>query len=127
MRVLVADDDQLNREIVFRMLRRLGAECVLAADGEEAVALFASSGSSTFNIVFCDLAMPGIDGFETAKRLRLAGYAGSLIALTGADEDPNIYEAGFDGFLQKPVVLELLRALVEAGGADGVTTGEKKG
>src|SRR5205085_11457883 len=72
-RALVVDDTKLNRDLLKVMLHRLGLEADTAASGAEAVK-YASE--QQYAIIFTDLEMPGMDGFETARRIRAQEPAG---------------------------------------------------
>lgn len=115
MRALVADDDANNREIVRRLLARLGTSCDEARDGNEAVALAraAASSGSPYDLLFLDIVMPGLDGLAAAKLLKAEGLPSRLVALSGHDDDPGIAEAGFDDFIQKPLMIDSLRRFVQ--------------
>lgn len=118
MRILLAEDDGTNRDILARLLVRLGAEVAVAADGREALDAFrrasergdAERGDASFDLVLLDLGMPAMNGIEAAKAMR-GIEAGSgrervpILALTGADEDGTLVLAGFDGMVRKPVGL----------------------
>ena len=73
-------------------------------------------------LALLDLDLPGMDGLALARQLRLQGYAGPLLAITARadpEAEPQAREAGFDGFVRKPVTGAMLaRAIkgVEAGG-----------
>lgn len=113
-RILVADDDPNNRDILVRLLGKLGAEVLAAADGEAALDLALSA---TLDLAFVDVAMPRLDGLGFARALRAAEAESDrprlfLVALTGADDTGEALSAGFDLFLQKPVGLETLREAV---------------
>jgi two-component system capsular synthesis sensor histidine kinase RcsC len=110
MRALVADDDANNREIVRRLLARLGTACDEARSGDEAVASARAAAASghPYDLLFLDLSMPGLDGFAAARLLKAEGLPSRLVALSGHDDDPAIAEAGFDGFIQKPLTIEAL-------------------
>ncbi len=71
MKVLIADDELNNRRLLSLLLRKFG-ECVLAKNGEEAVALFhgALENNVPFNLVLMDIEMPFMDGQEALKRIR---------------------------------------------------------
>lgn len=122
MRILLAEDDGTNRDILARLLVRLGAEVEATADGSEALAAFrraaerdaAKRGEDPFDLVLLDLYMPAMDGMRAAKAMRdiEAGVGRSrvpILALTGADEDGALALAGFDGMVQKPVGLAGLK------------------
>jgi PAS domain S-box-containing protein len=110
-RILVVDDNVDAAESLAVLLRMEGHEVLVAHDGPEA--LVAAEGQPP-EIAILDLGMPGMDGFEVARRLRaLAESNGMLmLALTGWGQEQDRYrcfEAGFDGHLPKPVEWEDLR------------------
>ncbi|MEO8378148.1 MAG: ATP-binding protein [Acidobacteriota bacterium] len=103
MRVLLVDDSDVNLEVVTEMLRRLGHEVRIAADGAMALALLASH---TFDIVFMDVQLPGMDGLETTRRFREGGGVTPIIAITAhssARDRERCLAAGMNGVLTKPV------------------------
>ncbi len=111
LRLLVADDDAINREIAASLLRHLGHDVEIVSDGREALAAVRLE---TFDAVLLDLYMPGMDGIDLAKAIRaLPGEVAAmrLIAVT-ADADANVgasvLAAGIDSVLIKPVTLERL-------------------
>jgi len=125
---MAADDDEQVRDVLARLLARLGAEVELARDGAEAFALLRDAmrdSDRRFDVAFIDLAMPwstggkqggGEGGLELAsatraEEARTGAPSARLVALTGADEARSgaVERAGFDRFLQKPVGLDALR------------------
>ncbi|WP_027170760.1 ATP-binding protein [Methylobacterium sp. 10] len=118
--VLLAEDNPINALLATRALERLGATVVLARDGSEALARL-DHPASRFDLALIDIRMPGIDGLETARRLRAseAEHARAplrLVALTantGREDELAAREAGFDEFLAKPLDLKALPALLE--------------
>ena len=116
MRLLVVEDNDINREILLRMLERSGYQVVSVADGRAAVEVVAAGGVDG---VLMDLHMPDMNGFEATRLIRsLAGTAGHtpVIALT-ADSVGAVRtraeEAGVDAFLAKPVNWEALVATLD--------------
>ena len=114
-RVLVVDDDAVNRRVIEMMLRRFGVETTLVASGYDAID---RAVDEPWNVVFMDLRMPGIDGLETTRRIRqrLAGRPLRIVALTAnaMDEDrADCTAAGMDDFITKPVKQSELRRLLE--------------
>lgn len=107
MRVLVADDDENNRIIIGRILQRNGASFTTVEHGEAAVeeAVKAAGEGKAYDLLFLDLTMPVMGGLEAARRLRALFPGLRMVALTGADETSSLYEAGFVGFLQKPLAI----------------------
>ena len=114
-RVLVVEDNTINRRVIQRLLERMGCQVELAADGYEAVHMFRST---RYDIVLMDLMMPGMSGFDAAIRIRnLEPGAGRIpiVALTASalEEDRrHCMEAGMNGYLLKPIGMkELAEAL----------------
>jgi two-component system sensor histidine kinase RpfC len=114
LRVLVADDNPTNREVVGKILERGGHAAVVVENGEEALDAVERE---AFDVVLLDRNMPGMGGMEALHAMRLMTRAsGRLpIAMISADVTPEAkreaLEAGFDAFLPKPI--EALRLLEE--------------
>mgnify|MGYP002630834225 CR=1 FL=1 len=107
-RVLVVDDKAVNRLVLERQLKRLGHRPVMAADGRSSLELVGG-----VDLVLLDIHMPGLSGWETARRLRSGGFAGPILALTadvGAETLARCMAAGMDGLLTKPGTGEELHA-----------------
>ena len=104
LRVLVADDSDVNRTVAVGLLRALGAEADAVADGAAAVA---QAGTGAYDVVLLDHEMPGVDGPTAARLIRaLGGSAGRvpLWALTGrvGEQDARrCTDAGMDGVLSQ--------------------------
>ncbi len=130
--VLVVDDNEINRLYLLHALRRMGHKPVAAADGGQALELFASE---VFDLVFMDVQLPDMDGLSLTRVIR-EGKAGAandaripIVALTAfasRDDRARCLEAGMDDHLSKPVsgadiAAALHRALAESGerGAPG--------
>jgi CheY-like chemotaxis protein len=139
MRVAAADDDEQVRDVMARLLSRLGAEVALARCGEEAFELIRGAMSDAgrrFDLAFIDLSMPWprrgggsadgppSGGLELAAAVRAEeARSGSrplrLVALTGADGGRALdaRRSGFDAFLQKPAGMDALRQELELAAA----------
>lgn len=117
-RVLVVDDNADAAEGVAAMLRMVGHEVVTAVDGVAAVHLAESFAP---DVALLDLAMPKLNGYETARRIREqpSGRHVALVALTGwgqAKDRDSTRQAGFDAHLVKPIASEeLLETLSRLG------------
>src|SRR5207247_1509698 len=114
LRVLVADDCPDTRKSMRMLLKAWGHECRAAADGEEAVRLTTEYRP---DVVFLDILMPGLDGYEAARRVRHLVPPLRLVALTGhtrPGEDRAAAEAGFDHFLIKPYAPKELESLLQS-------------
>ena len=127
--VLVVEDNADSREMLCAILARAGLMCHGAADGQEALALI-----EQFNpdVVILDVGLPGMDGLETARRIRASARHKQirLIALTGygrATDRQATHDAGFDYHLTKPVQPDDLLALLaraSVGAGDGPAPGD---
>jgi PAS domain S-box-containing protein len=113
VRILVAEDEKINRLVTRRMIDRLvsHAEVVTAEDGRHAVEAFTSGG---FDLVLMDVQMPVMDGYEASRAIREAEGADShipIIALTAGvvqGERDRCLDAGMDDYVSKPVDLKRL-------------------
>ena len=113
VQVLVVDDNADSAETLAEMLRMMGAEVAVAADGTQATAMAAAHPP---DLVLLDIGLPGIDGYETARRLRgKPGAPMRLVALTGygsAQDRERALAAGFDAHLVKPVSPQVIEKLL---------------
>jgi CheY-like chemotaxis protein len=119
LRILVVDDNEDAAEMLALVLRTRGFEVALAVDGEQALAL---ARAHPPHVVLLDIGLPGIDGYEVARRLRAmpSSVRPVLVAVTGygqpADRERS-REAGFDHHLVKPMAIETLLPLLVPAGA----------
>ena len=124
LRVLVADDNVVNRQVATRMVTQLGHTCTAVSDGREAVEAVRQA---HYDVVLMDLRMPGWDGFEATRRIRSGVDAARqpfVVALTAATETSELdhaREAGMDEFLTKPVRMGELTAVLERAATTIVT------
>ena len=112
-RVLLVDDNELNREIVQQLLANSGAIVTEAGNGREAVNLIENGNG--FDFVLMDIQMPVMDGYEATRRIRalpeVDRSATRIIAMTAMVTDQDRQEAataGMDGFLEKPLDIQKL-------------------
>ena len=117
LRVLVAEDNEVNRRLEVRLLERRAHEVVPVEDGAQAVATFREG---RFDLVLMDVQMPGMDGFEATRRIRelerSSGRRTPIVALTASAQKGDrerCLEAGMDGYVTKPVDAENLYAVIE--------------
>ncbi|MFI5456028.1 MAG: PAS domain S-box protein [Isosphaerales bacterium] len=112
-RILLVEDGATNRKLITLMLRRAGAEVVCAVDGQ---AGFEAATEQRFDLIFMDMQMPVLDGYEATRRLRAAGYIGPIVALTAhaLRGDAELCSAcGCDDYLVKPIEHDRLLNAVE--------------
>jgi sigma-B regulation protein RsbU (phosphoserine phosphatase) len=117
MRVLIADDEPVNRLVLSRKLRQWGHEPVLAENGAQAWTMMQAE---PFRMVITDWMMPEMDGIELTRRIRYSPFGGYtyvllLTARTGVEALVEGIEAGADDFVTKPFQMEELRARLRAG------------
>ncbi len=108
-RMLVVDDNEVNRKLFAMTLRKAGAEVTLAEDG--LAGLKAARASGGFDVIVMDMQMPVMNGQTATRTLRSEGYAGQILALTahssGGDREETM-AAGCNEYLSKPVDLVVL-------------------
>ncbi len=117
-RVLVVDDNSVNRKILARQVELAGASTDAAAGGEEALELWRKG---RYDLVLADLQMPSMDGFELARRIRQSEedeHRGRtpILAVTASalqDQEQKSRAVGMDGLITKPVGIEQLRATLD--------------
>jgi two-component system, cell cycle response regulator len=114
--ILIADDNEANRELMLYLLRAFGHEAVGVPDG---LAAYEAARNGDFSLVLTDILMPGLDGYELAERLkgeaRLAAIP--LVAVTAlamAGDRERIKAAGFDGYISKPIEPQSFVAQIES-------------
>ncbi|TWU73118.1 Histidine kinase [Metarhizium rileyi] len=109
LRVLVADDNSTNIEVVSRMLKLEKVNNVtIAKDGQEAYELVKANmeENQQFDLIFMDIQMPNLDGLQSTRLIREMGYVAPIVALTAFSEESNVkecMESGMDEFLSKPI------------------------
>lgn len=115
-RILLVEDNEMNRDMLARRLTQRGFNLTLAADGAEALALARTTMPA---LILMDLSLPLIDGWQATRILKndpvTAGIP--IIALTAHDlieESPQAFEAGCDEFETKPIALPRLLAKIHA-------------
>jgi CheY-like chemotaxis protein len=116
MKILLVEDNEMNRDMLSRRLERRGYEVIVAIDGEEGVA---RAKADAPDLVLMDLSLPGIDGWEATRQLKSADETRSIpvLALTAhamAGDREKALAAGCDDFDTKPVDFTRLRAKIDA-------------
>lgn len=114
-KILLVEDNEMNRDMLSRRLMRRGYEVVLALDGAEAVSLCERTQP---DLIIMDLGLPVMDGWEATRRIKAAAATRHIpvIALTAHalnGEEQKAREAGCDDFETKPVELPRLLAKME--------------
>lgn len=115
IKLLVAEDNDLNAEIARELMILKGAQVDRACNGKEALDMFESSAPGTYQAVLMDIRMPVMDGLEATRAIRSSPHPESstipIIAMTAnsfKEDSDSAREAGMNGFIPKPVDLEYL-------------------
>lgn len=119
MNVLLAEDNELNAEIAQAPLESEGIVVTRAADGKEAVELYTSRPAGSFDAILMDIMMPGMDGYEATRAIRLSEKADAadipIIALTAnafAEDAKAAHDAGMNAHLPKPLDFSKLKNML---------------
>lgn len=119
MSVLLAEDNDLNAEIAQALLESEGVVTTRAANGNEAVDLYLSRPAGSFDAILMDIMMPGMDGYEATRVIRLSGKPDAadipIIALTAnafAEDAKTAHDAGMNAHLSKPLDFEKLKNML---------------
>ena len=115
-KILLVEDNEMNRDMLSRRLLRKGYEVVMALDGAQAVAM---AQSETPALILMDMSLPVFDGWEATRRIKAAPETKLIpvIALTAhamAGDREKSLEAGCDDYDTKPIELERLLGKMEA-------------
>ena len=114
-KILLVEDNEMNRDVQSRRLAKRGYEVVLAMDGRQGIAMAESHGP---DIILMDMNLPEIDGWEATRQLRSLEATRNIpiIALTAhamPDDRSKALEAGCDDFVSKPVDMNSLLTKIE--------------
>ena len=119
MSVLLAEDNELNAEIAQALLESEGIVVTRAADGNEAVGLYVGHPAGSFDAIMMDIMMPGMDGYEATRAIRLSEKADAadipIIALTAnafAEDAKAAHDAGMNAHLSKPLDFNKLKNIL---------------
>ncbi len=119
MNVLLAEDNELNAEIAQALLESEGIVVTRAADGNEAVDLYVGRPAGSFDAILMDIMMPGMDGYEATRAVRLSEKADAadipIIALTAnafAEDAKAAHDAGMNAHLPKPLDFSKLKNIL---------------
>ncbi len=115
-KILLVEDNQMNRDMLSRRLARKGYEVVIAIDGQQGVAM---ARSETPDLILMDMSLPVLDGWEATRQLKGASetQAIPIIALTAhamAGDREKAVEAGCNDYDTKPIELPRLLEKIEA-------------
>lgn len=121
LNVLAVEDNELNAEILQELLNMEGASCEWVKDGQEALERFEKADQGEFDIIFMDVQMPVMDGYEATRRIRSCSHpdAGQIpiVAMTANAFDEDVRKArsaGMDAHASKPVDIDKLKQTVRS-------------
>lgn len=113
LKILVADDNEINRKVIRMILRKLGYSCEEAENGEDALNLYRSG---DYDYIFMDLDMPEMDGLETTQAIRDAEATSDrkteIIAVTAnVSQETRLKcrRVGMNGYLEKPITASIIK------------------
>ena len=120
VKVLLAEDNELNAEIAMVQLEELGIQVTRAADGKEAVKIFEESSPDTFDMIFMDVMMPEMNGYEATAAIRaIKNHPDAcripIIAMTAnafAEDVQASLDAGMNGHIAKPIVMDEVKKAI---------------
>lgn len=119
---LIAEDNPVNQMVIAGVLKKLGVQTRVVANGQEAIDFFACNQNHSINLILMDCEMPVMDGWEATRKLRefgvklQSGKAVPIYALSAHTKDKFIEQAesvGMDGYMFKPVIIEQLIEILE--------------
>jgi osomolarity two-component system sensor histidine kinase SLN1 len=119
LRVLVADDNSTNIEVVSKMLKLEDIyDVTIAKDGQEAYDLVKANMEKNqhFDVIFMDIQMPNLDGLQSTRLIRKMGYSAPIVALTAFSDESNVkdcMESGMNEFLSKPIKRPALKQVLK--------------
>jgi PAS domain S-box-containing protein len=117
-RILLAEDGLDNQRLISLLLRNAGADVMVVENGQlavEAALAEREASGKPFDVIFMDVQMPVLDGYDATRRLRALGYAGPIVALTAnamSEDCQRCLDAGCDDYLAKPFSRENLLDMV---------------
>lgn len=111
LQVLLADNDDVNRAVTQKFLRKLGCVVTSVSSGLECLSLIGPAGGSPFEVILLDLHLPDLDGFEVTSRIRKFKSRNwpivvALTASSGEDLREKCMHVGFNGVIRKPILLQ---------------------
>lgn len=125
--ILVADDNEILRELHLRQLAQLGFTAESAANGREVLECVSRR---RYDLILMDISMPELDGFEAARLIRMVERLTNsphtpVVAVTGVSNVVECMDEGLDDFVAKPVMLDQLKTVVNRWISPAGTTSDK--
>jgi len=113
--ILLADDEEMVRNVAKAMLDHLNFDVIIANDGQQALELFLTY-QNELSLVILDISMPGMNGYECLEQIRKSSDLPALIAsgYGSAISEEEMREKGFQGVLPKPFTLDVLEGTIRS-------------
>ncbi len=119
LKILAAEDNEINVEILLELLEIEGAECDVAVNGQDAVNKFEASDPGRYDVIFMDVQMPVMNGYEATRAIRASSHKDAknipIIAMTANAFDDDVkaaLESGMNAHLAKPIDMTKLKQLI---------------
>ncbi len=112
-KILFVDDEESQRDVMGRVLHKMGYQVTLCSSGENALEILKNE---RFPVIITDLNMTGMDGSMLCKFIRQQDAQTIIYALSGyieAYDDKKLKEIGFDGYLRKPTTFKVLKKVID--------------
>ena len=120
MHFLVAEDNEINAEILEELLELEGATCEIASNGQLVVERFMAAGANEFDAILMDVQMPVMNGYEATRKIRALDRedAGTIfiVAMTAnafAEDVKDAIQSGMNAHVAKPVDMEVLKQTIK--------------
>ncbi len=110
--ILLAEDNLINQKVAQSIFKNIGYEIEIAKNGEEAVKMVEKQ---KFDVIFMDLLMPEMDGYQAAEQIREAGHTLPIVAMSANETDETrraAFEVGMNDYLMKPARVESIKQLL---------------
>lgn len=120
MNILIAEDNEINAEIIVELLKLEGATCTVCENGQAAVETFLKSGENEFGLILMDIQMPVMNGYEATRAIRRSAHPMArripIVAMTAnafVEDIHDALESGMDAHVAKPVDMKLLKKTIK--------------
>jgi len=110
--ILLAEDNLINQKVAQSIFKNIGYEIEIAKNGLEAVELMEKD---KYDVIFMDLLMPEMDGYQATEKIRKAGYTLPIIAMSADEADKTraaAIKAGMNDYVMKPARVESIKQLL---------------
>ena len=119
LKILAAEDNEINAEILVELLEIEGVECEVVSNGQEALEKFTASAPDRYDMIFMDVQMPVMNGYEATRAIRASKHVNAknipIIAMTANAFDDDVraaLDSGMNAHLAKPIDMDKLKSVV---------------